>query len=76
MDYSTKWVDTRPLRDNTEASTAKFLYEHIGCRFRCPIELISDQGGHFFNKVIEGLTQHYAVIHKKSTAYYPYIRSR
>ena len=30
-----------------------------------------DQGGHFLNAVITGLTHHYVVIHKKSTPYYP-----
>ena len=46
-DYCTKWVEAKALRDNTPASTAKFLYEFIWCRYECPIELISDQGGHF-----------------------------
>ena len=35
-----------PLEVNTAASAAKFLYECIWCRYGCPIELISDQGGH------------------------------
>ena len=70
-DYYTKWVEAKPLRDNITALTTKFLYGHIWCRFGCPIELISDQGGHFLNAVISGLTQHYVVVHKKSTTYYP-----
>ena len=53
------------------ASKTKFLYEHIWCRFGCPIELINNQGGHFLNAVIAGLTQHYAIVHQKSTPYYP-----
>ena len=70
-DYCTKWVEAKPLRENTAAVTAKFLYEHIWCRFGCPIELISDQGSHFLNSVVRELTLHYAVVHKKSTPYYP-----
>ena len=70
-DYCTKWVEAKALRDNTAASTARFLYEHIGCRFGCPIELISDQGSHFLNMVIHKLTDRYVVVHKKSTPYYP-----
>ena len=70
-DYCTKWVEAKALRDNTAASTAKFVYEHLWCRYGCPIELISDQRGHFINHIIRDLTTHYAVVvHKNSTPYY------
>ena len=48
-----------------------FCTNTSGAGFGCPIELISDQGGHFLNAVIAGLMQHYGVVHKKSTPYYP-----
>ena len=70
-DYCTKWVEVKALRDNTTASIAKNLYECIWCRYGCPIELISDQGGHFLGQVVESLTSFYAVVHKRSTPYYP-----
>ena len=59
-DYCTKWVEAKALRENTASVIARFLYEHIWCRFGCPIEIISDQGCHFLN----------SVVHKKSTLYY------
>jgi hypothetical protein len=62
MDYCTKWVGTKALWDNTVSSTAKFLYEYIWCRYGCPIELVSDQGAHFVNDIVRGLTQHYVVV--------------
>ena len=69
--YCTKWVEAKPIRDNTAASTAKFLYENIWCRFGCPIELVSDQGTHFINKIVHELSTYYVVVHKKCTPYYP-----
>ena len=70
-DYCTKWVEARVVQDNTTTSTTKFLYEYIWCRFGCPIELVSDPSTHFINKVIYELTYYYAMVHKKSTPYYP-----
>jgi len=69
--YCTKWVEAKALRDNSANSVAKFLYENIMTRFGCPIELVSNQGGHFINEVVRQLTQRHMVIHKKSTVYYP-----
>ena len=69
--YYKKWVGAKPLGDNTVASTVKLIYENIWCRFRCPIELVNDQGTHFINKIIHELSTYYAVVHKKSTPHYP-----
>ena len=66
-DYCTKWLVAKALRDNMVACTAKLLYEKIWCQFDYPIELVTDQGGQVLNAVIHGLTNHYVVIHKKST---------
>ena len=49
----------------------KFVYEYLWGRFGYSIELVNDQGSHFLNRLIRDLTTHYAVVHKKSTSYYP-----
>ena len=71
IDYCTKWVEVKTFHDNTAEKITKFVYEYLRCRFGCPIELASDQGGHFVNWLIRELTFHYTVVHKKSTPYYP-----
>ena len=50
--YCTKWVEAKALCDNTVMSTTKFIYEYLWFQFAYPIELISDQGGHFLNRPI------------------------
>ena len=71
IDYCTKWVEAKALSDNTAMSIAKFVYKYLWCWFGCPIELMSDQGGHILSHLIRKLTSHYAMVHKKSTPYYP-----
>ncbi|KAL3694202.1 hypothetical protein R1sor_007853 [Riccia sorocarpa] len=70
-DYTTKWVEAECYRTNDKKVIAKFIYENIITRFGVPVELVSDQGGHFLNGVIEELTTHYQVKHRLSTPYYP-----
>ena len=71
LDYYRKWVEAKNLRDNTALSIAKFIYDCIWCWYDCPIELVRDKGSHFINEVVTGLLQLYAVVHKRSTVYYP-----
>ena len=48
-DYSTKWAEAWALRDNTAVVVARMLYKDIFSQFGCPIEIVSDWGGHFLN---------------------------
>ena len=70
-DYLTKWVEAKATVRNDARTTAKFLYEYIFTRYGLPIEIVSDQGVHFVNEVIEFLLNEFMVIHRKSAPYHP-----
>ena len=56
---------------NDAQTTIKFLYEYVFTRYGLPIDIMSDQGVHFINEVIEFLLEEFMVIHRRSTPYYP-----
>ncbi|MCO5589396.1 hypothetical protein L7F22_043363 [Adiantum nelumboides] len=68
--YVYKWVKSKALPNNIAKSLAWFLYEHIVCRYGCPIEIFSDQHTQYFNDTIEILTEIFSIKHRKSTPYY------
>ena len=70
-DYLTKWVELKATVKNDARTTAKFLYEYVIVRFGLPIEIVSDQGVHFVNEVIEFLLAEFMVIHRRSAPYHP-----
>lgn len=69
--YIIKWVEARSTKANTVKSMAKFLYEEIIMKFRCPMYLVSDEGCHFINDIIRILTKEFMILHRRSTTYYP-----
>ena len=58
-DYITRWVEATPVKECTVVTTAKFLFENVLKRFGCRNILISDQGTHFFNQLIEELREEF-----------------
>ena len=71
MDYLTKWAEAMASTKNDAWTTAKFLYEHIFVQFGLPIEIVSDQGTHFINEVVEVLLNEFMVTHRLSVPYHP-----
>ncbi|XP_058741312.1 uncharacterized protein LOC131613680 [Vicia villosa] len=71
VDYVSKWVEAVALPSNDAKVVVKFLKENIFARFGVPRALISDEGTHFLNHLMERLLQKYNVKHKIATAYHP-----
>ena len=71
VDYVSKWVEAIPTRTNDAKVVAHFLRSNIFSRFGTPRALITDNGTHFYNKVIDKVLQKYGVRHRTSLAYHP-----
>ena len=71
VDYVSKWVEAIPTRTNDAKVVAKFLRSNIFSRFGTPRALITDNGTHFCNKVIDKVLQKYGVRYRTSLAYHP-----
>ena len=71
VDYVSKWVEAVALPTNDAKVVVKFLRHNIFSRFGVPRALISDQGTHFINKLLENLLKKYNVKHKIATPYHP-----
>ena len=71
VDYVSKWVEAIPTHTNDTKVVAQFLRSHIFSRFGTPRALITDNGTHFCNKVIDKVLQKYGVRHRTSLAYHP-----
>ena len=60
-----------PTLINDARVVKKMLEKVIFPRFGTPRALISDDGSHFCNNVIEALLKKYGVTHKVATPYHP-----
>jgi transposase InsO family protein len=70
-EYLTRWAEARAINDCSATTTVQFIFDDIITSFGCPKILMSDQGTHFINKIVESLTDEFAVHHQKSTPYHP-----
>jgi hypothetical protein len=71
IEYLTILVEARAIEDCSENTTTQFIFYEIITRFGCPKVLMSDQGTHFINNIVEALTKEFAFHHQKSTPYHP-----
>ena len=70
-DYLTRWEEAMLVKDCIATTTTNFLFENVVTRFGCPKILISDQGTHSVNRLIEELTDDFNIQHRRTTPYHP-----
>ena len=70
-EYLTKWPEARAIPDAKAASVVSFFYEDIISRHGCPKILLTDQGTHFVNQMLDELCLVMGIKHKLSSAYHP-----
>lgn len=71
IDYLTKWVEVKAIKNARDEKVAKFLYEEIFTRYGVPRELVTDQGTQFTSNLIIELMKKYNIRHWKSNLYHP-----
>jgi len=71
IEYLTKWVEVRALDKATAENVADFIYEDIICRHGAPKIILTDQGSHFKNKIIDTLLHKFKIEHRLSSPYHP-----
>ncbi|KAI3782082.1 hypothetical protein L2E82_12114 [Cichorium intybus] len=71
VDYVSKWVEAKAVRNYDSKTVIDFVRINIFCRFGTPRAIISDRGTHFLNKAFSTLLKRYGVQHRVSTAYHP-----
>src|SRR6266511_3585748 len=70
MDYFTKWLIAKAIKEATAKTVSKFIYEKIICEHGCPQILQSDRGTHFVNRVIQDLSEKFRIKHRLFTLYH------
>ena len=71
IDYVSKWVEAIPTRTNDARVVTRFFRSHIFTQFGTPRALITNEGTHFCNKLVDSVLRKYGVRHRITLAYNP-----
>jgi hypothetical protein len=70
-EYLTRWAKARVVKDYSATTAVHFIFDDIITRFGFLKILMRDQGTHFINRIVESLTEEFAVHYQKRTPYRP-----
>ncbi|CAF1479320.1 unnamed protein product, partial [Adineta ricciae] len=70
-DYFTRWIVAVAVPDCSAQTTAEALFNEYICRYGVPVAVLSDQGTHFHNQLMEAMAKLVGYNHTYSTTYHP-----
>ncbi|CAF2977846.1 unnamed protein product, partial [Rotaria sp. Silwood2] len=70
-DYFTRWVTAVALPDCSAQTTAQTLFNNYICQYGVPSAILSDQGTHFKNQLMESMAKLIGYNHIFSCVYHP-----
>ncbi|KAH9250847.1 hypothetical protein BASA81_011359 [Batrachochytrium salamandrivorans] len=70
IDYATRWVLAKPVKEMTESAVAVFLYD-LMMTYGAPFEIISDRGKSFLAEGIDLFERENKIRHLATTPYHP-----
>ena len=76
VDMFTGYIECKCTPTKSAKEVAEFLIDEIIPQHSCPLNLVSDNGTEFCNKVIEHITKVLQVCHIKTTPYNPAANGR
>ena len=70
-DYFTRWIIAIALPDCSAKTTAEAIFNEYICRYGVPVTVLSDQGTHFNNQLMDAMAKLVGFNHVFSTVYHP-----
>ncbi|KAH6567467.1 hypothetical protein BASA62_006097 [Batrachochytrium salamandrivorans] len=70
IDYATRWVLAKPVKEMTESAVSAFLYEFM-MTYGAPFEIISDRGKSFLAEGIDLFERENRIRHLATIPYHP-----
>jgi len=76
IDSTSLFPEIHPTKTCDADKTAKVLYEHIFCRYGCPLSILTHRGACFHSSLISVLCQLFKVKQIFTSSYHPQTNSR
>jgi hypothetical protein len=70
-DYFTRWIVAVAVPDCSAQTTAEALFNEYICKYGVPAAILSDQGTHFHNQLMQAMSKLLGYNHTYSTTYHP-----